>query len=283
MMRERFTPRERDESREISESELERTSKEVLREAEKERLRRDFERRTERVLSALEKSELKESDELSKEVRSRVEIESNDESFGYLLGAMRDGSVFYDKASRNYFTMYYQKQSEWLESSISPRMEKLFGKEGKIEEYTPGHYRLKFSSKELYEMWKQDYDFPPDGEGQGSWNVPSDIKSANTHVKASYIRGVFDTEGDVSPESSKSCYVGISQKNETFIEEVRGLLEDLDIRAGKTHVIDEKSSTLRIAVSERKSLLRFITIVDSEHPDKHRNLQRVRSLLDQET
>jgi intein-encoded DNA endonuclease-like protein len=282
-MRERFTPRERDETRESKEVKAEEIAETILRRIEEERLREDLERRTERVLSALEKSELNESNELSKEVRSRVEIESNDESLGYLLGAMRDGSVFYDKASRNYFTMYYQKHSEWLEDSISPRMEKLFDKEGKIEEYTPGHYRLKVSSKELYEMWKQDYDFPPDGEGQGSWNVPEDIKSANTHVKASYIRGVFDTEGDVSPESSKSCYVGISQKNETFIEEVRGLLEDLDIHAGKTHVIDEKSGTLRLAVSERKSLLRFITIIDSEHPDKHENLRRVRSLLDQET
>ncbi len=279
-MRERFTPSERDEPREVSNSELERITKEVLREVEEERLRN---RRWERALSKLKESESKESEELSEEVRERVEIESDDESLGYLLGAMRDGSVFYDKGSRNYFTMYYQKHREWLEDSISPRMEKLFGKEGRIEEYTPGHYRLKVSSKELYEMWKQDYNFPPDGEGQGSWNVPEEVKSANTHVKASYIRGVFDTEGDVSPVSSKSCYVGISQKNETFIEEVRGLLEELDIHPGKTHEIDKKSGTLRIAVSERKSLLRFIKIIDSENPDKHENLRRVRSLLDQET
>jgi intein-encoded DNA endonuclease-like protein len=274
-MRERFTPRERDEPREFTKSEAEEFVKEFNREYN--------ERRMERALSTLKETELKESEELSNEVRSRIKIESNDESLAYLLGAMRDGSVYYDKASRNYFTMYYQKHREWLEDSISPRMEKLFDKEGKIEEYTSGHYRLKVSSKELYEMWKQDYDFPPDGEGQGSWNVPKDIKTATTHEKASYIRGVFDTEGDVSPVSSKSCYVGISQKNETFIEEVRGLLEDLDIHPGKTHVIDEKSGTLRIAVSEPRSLLRFITIIDSEHPDKHTNLRRVRSLLEQDT
>lgn len=274
-MRERFTPRERDEPRELTKSEAEKIVKDYNREFNK--------RRMEKALSSLRETELRESEELHHEVRSRIKIESNDESLAYLLGAMRDGSVFYDKASRNYFTMYYQKHREWLENSISPRMEKLFEKEGKIEEYTSGHYRLKVSSKELYEMWKQDYDFPPDGEGQGSWNVPEDIKTANTHAKASYIRGVFDTEGDVSPISSKSCYVGISQKNEVFIEEVRGLLEDLDIHAGKTHVIDAESGTLRIAVSEPRSLLRFITIINSEHPDKHRNLQRVRSLLEQDT
>nr|KXH71024.1 MAG: hypothetical protein AM324_09295 [Candidatus Thorarchaeota archaeon SMTZ1-83] len=62
--------------------------------------------------------------EAREEVRSRIKMESNDESLGYLLGAIRDGSVFYDKASRNYFTMYYQKHREWLEESISPRMER---------------------------------------------------------------------------------------------------------------------------------------------------------------
>lgn len=274
-MRERFTPHERDETRELTRSEADEIVKEYNREFNK--------RKVEKALSTLKETELNEPEELSNEVRSRVKIESNDESLAYLLGAMRDGSVYYDKASRNYFTMYYQKHREWLEDSISPRMEKLFDKEGKIEEYKSGHFRLKVSSKELYEMWKQDYDFPPDGEGQGSWNIPEDIKTASTHAKASYIRGVFDTEGDVSPISSKSCYVGISQKNETFIEEVRGLLEDLDIHPGKTHIIDAKSGTLRIAVSEPKSLLRFIMIIDSEHPDKHTNLRRVRSLMEQDT
>lgn len=277
-MKERLTPRERDEPRESEKLDLEKFAEEFRLKMREKQLHEDMDHRLERALSKLD-----ETSEVSKDTKERLKIESDDESLAYLLGAMRDGSVYYDKASRNYFTMYYQKHREWLEDSISPRMEKLFDKEGKIEEYTPGHYRLKVSSKELYEMWKQDYDFPEDGKGQGSWNIPEDIKTASTHAKASYIRGVFDTEGDVSPVSSKSCYVGISQKNETFIEEVRGLLEDLDIHPGKTHIIDQKSGTLRIAVSEPKSLLRFIAIIDSEHPDKHTNLRRVRSLMEQET
>ncbi len=217
------------------------------------------------------------------EILRGIEAESHDESLAYLLGALRDGSVFYDKASRNYFTMYYQKYREWLETSISPRMERLFEKKGKIEEYTPGHFRLKISSKRLYEMWKHDYGFPEDGLGQGSWNTPSQIKSATSHAKALYIRGVFDTEGDVSPLSSKWCYVGISQKNRTFLHEIRRFLSDLGIHAGKIHVIDTKSGTLRIAVSDSSSLLRFITIIGSEHPDKRHNLRRIQNLLEQVT
>ena len=279
-MRERFTPREREKTRD---SEAQRIAEKIARDFQRESTERSkvLEEGVERARLSLK--EMKETREAREEVRSRIKIESSDESLGYLLGAMRDGSVYYDKASRNYFTMYYQKHREWLEDSISPRMEKLFDKKGKIEEYTPGHFRLKVSSKDLYEMWKQDYGFPEDGKGQGSWNVPSDIKSANSHVKASYIRGVFDTEGDVSPRSSKTAYVGISQKNRTFLEETRRFLSDLDIHPGKTHVIDEKSGTLRMAISEKKSLLRFIKIIDSEHPVKRRDLQRIRSLLDQET
>lgn len=216
-------------------------------------------------------------------IRARVEIESDEESLAYLTGAMRDGSVFYDKGSRNYFTMFYQKFRNWLVNSISTRTRKLFQKPGKVEQYKSGHFRLKISSKKLYLMWKQRFGFPEDGKGQGSWNVPQEIKSADPATKASYIRGVFDTEGDVSPHSSKSFYAGISQKNRTFIEEIRGLLKDLDIHPGKTHVIDKKSGTLRIAISEKKSLLRFIKIIKSEHPVKRKDLQRIQSLLEQET
>jgi intein-encoded DNA endonuclease-like protein len=244
-------------------------------------------RELDRMVSEFIEEERKEFEALISEIRienlSKIKIESSKESIGYLVGALRDGSVYYDKASRNYFTMYYQKHREWLEDSIGPRLEKEFDKSGRIEEYTPGHYRLKLSSKELYSMWKEQFHFPEDGLGQGSWNVPEEIKESNTHVKACFIRGVFDCEGDVSPESSKTPYVGISQKNETFLGEIKDMLSEMDIQAGKIHIIDAKSDTQRIAISEKYSLKRFITIIGSEHPVKAKDLYRIRSLLEQFT
>jgi intein-encoded DNA endonuclease-like protein len=244
--------------------------------------RREKERFAKEVLESVrEKLDAQES-EIRTENLSRIKIESPSETVAYLVGALRDGSVFYDKASRNYFTMYYQKYREWLEDSIGPRLKKEFNRPFRIEEYTPGHYRLKLSSKEMYTMWKERFSFPEDGKGQGSWTVPEEIKESNTHVKACYIRGVFDTEGDVSPVSSKTPYVGISQKNEPFLQELTDMLSEMDIHAGKIHIIDEKSGTQRFAISERTSLERFITIIGSEHPVKSKDLYRIRSLLNQE-
>ena len=84
-MRERFTPHERDDTRELTRSEADEIVKEYNREFNK--------RRVEKALSTLKETELKESEELRNEVRSRVKIESNDESLAYLLGAMRDGQT----------------------------------------------------------------------------------------------------------------------------------------------------------------------------------------------
>jgi intein-encoded DNA endonuclease-like protein len=175
--------------------------------------------------------------------------------------------------------MFYQKHQVWLEESIGTRISKLFDKKYRIEEYKEGHFRLKISSMELYKLWKNDYGFPKDGVGQGSWLVPSQIRNANSQAQICYIRGVFDADGDVSPTSSKTCYVGISQKNVAFLEDIRSILIGLNIHPGKTHVIDKKSNTHRIAISEKKSLLRFIMIVGSEHPIKSSTLQKVRNLL----
>lgn len=220
-------------------------------------------------------------DEIRLENLSKIEMQSPSEHVGYLVGALRDGSVFYDKGSRNYFTIFYQKHREWLETSIGTRLKMLFNRHFRIEEYTPGHYRLKLSSKKIYTMWKEQFSFPEDGQGQGSWNVPEEIKRDTIHVKACYIRGVFDTEGDVSPTSSKTPYVGISQKNEVFLTELKDILCEMDIHAGKIHIIDAKSDTLRFAISDRLSLQRFIMLIGSEHPVKARDLYRIRSLLDQ--
>ena len=60
------------------------------------------------------------------------------------------------------------------------------------------------------------------------------------------------------------------------------MLTEMDIHAGKIHVIDAKSDTLRFAISDRQSLQRFIMIIGSEHPVKAKDLYRVRSLLNQE-
>lgn len=106
------------------------------------------------VLTEFEEAEESRENKTRMESISKIKIESPSETVTYLVGALRNGSVFYDKASRNYFTMFYQKYREWLEDSIWRRIKKEFDVHFRIEEYTPRHFRLKLSSKEMYTMWK---------------------------------------------------------------------------------------------------------------------------------
>jgi hypothetical protein len=75
----------------------------------------------------------------------------------YLVGALRDGSVFYNRASRNYTIVWYEKSHRWLEDSIAKRVKKTFGKNACVSEYKPGQFRARFYSMEALEVFKSDF------------------------------------------------------------------------------------------------------------------------------
>ena len=84
------------------------------------------------------------------------------------------------------------------------------------------------------------FEFPPEGMGQEVWGVPRIIKKLPARYLIPFIRGVFDAEGDVSPESSTSPYVGFSQKNRDLLEFVRSVLNELGIETGEVFVADPR-------------------------------------------
>jgi intein-encoded DNA endonuclease-like protein len=206
-----------------------------------------------------------------------------DPDLAYLLGALRDGSVYYERASRNYVTVFYQKHKTWLEQSIATRLIRLFGVNCKVDEYKPGHWRARVYSKKLYTIWQTRFGYPIEGLTQLNWNTPKQIMNADLIVKSAYIRGFFDAEGDVSPTTSSSPYIGISQKNRQVLEELKQILEELDISTGGIHTIDSTSNTLRFVVASKEAISKFITIINSEHPEKKNSLNRIRTYTGQQT
>ena len=195
-----------------------------------------------------------------------------DTDLAYLLGALRDGSVYYYSKSRSYYTIFYQKSRFWLEHSIGRRVRDLFGVHYRIDEYKPGHYRLRISNKSLYLLWRDTFSFPPEGATQFTWSVPSSIFNSPLDVKSSYLRAFFDTEGDVSPLSSSTFYLGISQKNKIVLDQLRLLFSDFGIVFSPPRVIDSKSQTYRIVISNRSALSLFVRFIGSEHPVKSSRL-----------
>ena len=101
-----------------------------------------------------------------------------------------------------------------------------------------------------------------------------------TRKDGALFSGVFDTEGDVSIKKGKS-YIGISQKNEEFLEELQMILKELDIKTGNIHVIDKKSNTLRFVVASKKDMIKFISLIPSIHPIKSTSLASLKEFLEQ--
>lgn len=193
----------------------------------------------------------------------------------YLVGALRDGSVYYYARNRSYYTIFYQKSRLWLEHSIGSRIQTLFGLKYCIDEYKPSQFRLRVSSKRLYLLWRDLFSFPPEGLTQFYWSIPSPIMRGSSPVKAFYLRAFFDTEGDVSPLSSSTCYVGFSQKNVFVLEQLRQLLISLGISPSAPYLADSKSDTYRIVISTKSNIFRFINLIGSEHPYKSSALSRL--------
>ena len=198
-----------------------------------------------------------------------------DSDLAYLIGALRDGSIYYYKKNRSYYVLYYQKYKSWLEQSIGRRIKALFNVNYRIDEYKKGHFRLRLSNKKLYHLFRNDYEFPVEEKTQINWTIPKKIWNASNEVKISYVRGFFDTEGDVSPNSSNTKYIGISQKNIKVLKEIKSILTELGIYTSKEHIIDRKSKTYRISIIGKKNIKKFYSIVGSEHPIKKKNIQLI--------
>ena len=97
----------------------------------------------------------------------------------YLVGALRDGSVYYYKRNRSYYTLFYQKEKSWLINSIGKRISHLFNVHYTIDEYKKEHYRLRISNKCIYELFRFEFCFPEEGEGQQHRLIPDKIKKGN--------------------------------------------------------------------------------------------------------
>jgi hypothetical protein len=73
-----------------------------------------------------------------------------DRQFAYLFGAAGDATLHYRKDRAEHSIEYEQKNREWLENSIAPRVFRLFGKNAKVKKRKSGLFRLRFYSKDTY-------------------------------------------------------------------------------------------------------------------------------------
>ena len=190
----------------------------------------------------------------------------------YLAGALRDGSVHYDKASRNYTIVWYSKDKSYLAKSIAKKVARSFGKKADVYEYKRGQYRVKIGSMEIYDTIKQTFDFPDEGIGQVAWGASNKLRTTRRELKYAYIRGMFDAEGDVSV---RNRYLEVSQKNTEILKWIKDELQSSKINSGGIVLADRKSSTYKIVISAKKSVRLFKDKIGFEMERKRRMLERL--------
>ena len=188
----------------------------------------------------------------------------------YLAGALRDGSIHYDKASRNYCIVWYSKYPEYLQQEIGPRVVSIFGKEPVFYEYKTGHFRMRLAGKKYYEFLKMKFEFPEQGIGQIEWGVPEVLRNAAAEQKHSYIKGMFDAEGDVSRVNR---YVEVSQKNIAILEWMISELNSIGIQTGSVVIADKKTNTCKFVIAQKASIAAFASKIGFNHPIKKRLLE----------
>ena len=193
-----------------------------------------------------------------------------DEDLFYLIGALRDGSVFYDKAARTYQLVWYSNSSEYLKNSINERILKVFNKTPKIYEYKNHQFRVRITSKDAYNLVKNTFKFPKDGVGQIAWGTSEILLNAEKKLKHAYIRAMFDAEGDVSLGNR---YIEVSQKNTEILEWIMKEFKMLNIKTGKIVIADKKSMTYKFVIAGKSDVANFQNEINFENEMKKNQLQ----------
>lgn len=60
-----------------------------------------------------------------------------------------------------------------------------------------------------------------------NWKIPEIIKNSDSNIKIAFLRGFFDSEGEID---KKSCRVGATSMNLNGLVEIKRMLEDFGIR-----------------------------------------------------
>ncbi len=199
----------------------------------------------------------------------------------YLAGALRDGSI-----STQYQIKVKQKSKKWLEEIIIPAMNKTFNLNlSKKAIYTQDEdgnvrYYLLFKNKRAWNILRNKFEMP---HNQSYWETPCFVKQAKPQMLKHYIQGFCDAEGGVVSKrkvmAGSKIYLNFTQKNEETLEFIKKALMNFRIKTGSIVVSDKKSKSLRIWITEKRSILRFIQEIGTKHPDKMIAFNHIRKVL----
>lgn len=191
------------------------------------------------------------------------------EKLAYLLGALRDGGIgtyigYRKKDYRIYVSQYKPFAEDWLET-IKGFFIDLFNK------HVTGPIKgvLSISNKELFKFFELECGVYPNGK---KWLTPQWIYYASKDVKIAYVKGVFDADGSIF-RKRKFYEIQISQGSKKFLEEIRNILYEFDIKSS----VCKSKDIFKIDISAKTRVKKFITKIGSLHPN---HLLKIEKALD---
>jgi intein-encoded DNA endonuclease-like protein len=120
-------------------------------------------------------------------------------------------------------------------------------------------YYLLFKNKRVWNILHNKFEML---QNQAYWKTPSFVRHASPQMLKHYIQGFCDAEGGVPNTrrviAGSEIYLNFTQKNEETLEFIKMALMNFGIKTGKIVVSDKKSKSLRIWITEKRSILRFI-------------------------
>jgi hypothetical protein len=154
-----------------------------------------------------------------------------EKDMAYVLGAMRDGCFTRNEKQHTYRIRIYQKNKQWIEK-LSEMTERLLGKKPTvILDKRDNVWSLMINSRKIYEKLIKISDFTGN---QKTWNVPKAILNSPLETQKEF----FDSEGGLPHMEKrkiepKNIRVHFTQSNKKCLEEVKRIIESLEIKTGK--------------------------------------------------
>lgn len=150
------------------------------------------------------------------------------EDLSYILGVIAgDGFLSYDNERRRYQIGLSAVDKDFVDTfrqilfryfEIKPTNE---FKKIKIKNWND-QYITRLCSKEACDFINKIGDFKKD-----NWNVPKIIRDSSNNIKCAFIKGFFDSEGEIDKKIGR---VGATSMNLKGLEEIGNLLQNLGIK-----------------------------------------------------
>jgi transcriptional regulator with XRE-family HTH domain len=181
------------------------------------------------------------------------------EDLAYLLGSFRDGSLVH--YSYVYELEFGQKNSEWLEQVIIPKLKNVFGLEVKTKNRKNGSSVIRKRSKAVYAVLKSILSY------ENNYQLtPKIILNVPFELQRYYIAGFYDAEGRKNIKDMNFYQQWYKNCNCPSLDDIKNMLMKRNIKTRYYKIKPQNNAflfTLHVEVETKKVFLKEIPL---QHP-----------------